>query len=199
MPRTLALLPRPSVMALDAAYLCTALPVGIVTFTAVVTGLSLAAGLAITIVGLPILIATLWLCRLMGDAERWRTGWVVRPAPRRAHRRWSDDGAWSTLKRAVGDGGAWLDTLWGALLLPLGIAGFTVAMTLWSVALGLLTSPIWYWALPGDRDSIALVDSTALGWTLLRVVIGLALVPVAAWACRGLAEGTARAARAILG
>jgi hypothetical protein len=34
---------------------------------------------------------------------------------------------------------------------------------------------------------------------VLRVLIGLALLPTAAMACRGLAAGTGRAARAILG
>lgn len=62
-----------------------------------------------------------------------------------------------------------------------------------------LTSPLYYWALPRDDDTIALLDSTSLEWSVLRVVAGLLLVPVAAWVCRGLAAGTGRAARAVLG
>jgi hypothetical protein len=191
------LLPRPATLALDAAYLVTGLPLGILTFTFVVTGLSLAAGLAITLVGLPVLMATLWLGRLLGDAERWRAGWVLGAAIPRRHTPWTGT-LWQRVKASLGDGGAWLDQLWGLLLLPLGTAGFTVAVTAWSTALGFLTSPLWYWALPEDDDTIWLLDSHAVGASALRVLFGLALIPIAAWACRALAEGTARAARAIL-
>jgi len=44
-----------------------------------------------------------------------------------------------------------------------------------------------------------LLDSTSAGYSALRVLIGLALLPTAAMLCRGLAAGTGRAARAILG
>ena len=50
-----------------------------------------------------------------------------------------------------------------------------------------------------DDDTIPLLDSTSAGYSVLRVLIGLALLPTTAMACRGLAAGTGRAARAILG
>jgi hypothetical protein len=85
------------------------------------------------------------------------------------------------------------------ILLPFGILGFTVAVTLWSVALGALTSPLWYWSLPhGDETGVGLLDSTALLPALGRVGAGVALVPLAAWGCRVTADATARAARALL-
>ena len=83
--------------------------------------------------------------------------------------------------------------------MPIGIATFTIAVTVWSVALGMLTSPLWQWALPDDSDdTIPLLDSTSAGYSALRVLIGLALLPTTAMACRGLAAATGRAARAIL-
>ena len=194
-----ALLPRPAAMALDWAYLVTGLPLGIVTFTVVVSGLALAAGLAVTLVGIPVLLGALYVGRWMADVEQARAGWVLGAAVRRPRRRWQG-GLWRRFKAAVADPGAWRDQLWGALLLPVGIAGFTVAVTAWSVALGLLSSPLWYWSLPDGKDhTIALLDSTSAGWSALRVALGVALVPIAAWACRGLAEGSARLARATLG
>jgi hypothetical protein len=150
------------VTALDAAYLVAGLPVGIVTFTVVVTGLSLGAGLAITLVGIPVLLGTLYLGRWMADIEQARAGWVLGAPPRRQRPAWRG-GLWTRLKAAVSDPGAWRDQLWGLLLLPVGIAGFTVAVTLWSAA------------------------------------IGVALVPVAAWGCRALAESSARLAKGTLG
>jgi hypothetical protein len=197
-PSRTAVLPRPAVMARDWAYLVTGLPLGIVTFTVVVTGLSLAAGLAITLLGIPVLLGTLYLGRALGDVEQARAGWVLGAPLRRPRRAWRG-GPWIRFKAAVSDPGAWRDQLWGLLLLPVGIAGFTAAVTLWSVALGLLSSPLWYWALPASDDTIALLDSTSAGWSALRVAIGLALVPVAAWGCRALAEGAARLAKVTLG
>jgi hypothetical protein len=193
-----ALLPRPAAMARDWIYLVSGLPLGILTFTVVVTGLSLAAGLAITLVGIPVLLGTLYLGRWMADVEQARAGWVLGAPVRRRRRAWRG-GLWTRFKAAVSDPVAWRDQLWGLLLLPVGIAGFTAAVTLWSVALAMLTSPLWYWALPEGHDTIALLDSTSAGWSALRVAIGVALVPVAAWGCRALAEGSGRLARATLG
>jgi hypothetical protein len=85
------------------------------------------------------------------------------------------------------------------LLLPIGTFGFTVAVTLWTTALGFVTSPLWYWAMPDDGETIPLLDSTSVGYSILRVLIGLALLPTTMVACRALAAGSGKAARAILG
>jgi hypothetical protein len=70
---------------------------------------------------------------------------------------------------------------------------------MWSTALGFVTSPLWFWATDTNNDTIPLLDSTSPGYSALRVLIGLALLPTTAMACRALAAGTGRAARAILG
>ena len=92
------------------------------------------------------------------------------------------------------------DFVYLLLGLPIGIATFTVAVTVWTAALGMLTSPLWYWALPDDSDdTIRLLDSTSPGWSALRVLIGLVLVPLAIAICRGMAEGQGRATRFAIG
>jgi hypothetical protein len=195
----LRVLPSLATMGGDALYLTLGLPAGVIAFSVLVTGLSLAAGLAITLVGLPILLLTLYLARWMGDVERARASLLLGTPVRRRGRAWTGR-PWPRFVAAVSDGKAWLEVLWGVLLLPIGIAGFTLAVTAWSTALGLLTSPLWYWTLSDAPDgSIALLDSTDVGWSALRVLIGLLLVPVAAWVCRAAAEGTARTARELLG
>jgi hypothetical protein len=192
-------LPRPAVMGRDALYLMAGLPAGVIAFCVLVTGVSLAAGLAVTLLGIPVFFATLVAARAMGDAERWRAGWVLGAPVPRTHRPWSG-GVWARTKAATTDPGAWRDLTWGMILLPLGILGFTVAVTLWSVAIAAVTSPLWYWALPQDGDpTIGLLDSHDLVPTLARVGIGIVLIPIAAWACRTLADATAHAARALLG
>jgi hypothetical protein len=184
----------------DAAYLLAGLPAGVVTFSVLVTGLSLAAGLAITLLGIPVLLASLYVARWMGDAERWRASRAGAPL-RRAQRPWTG-GPLARTKAAATDLGAWRDTLWGLLLLPIGIAGFTIAVTVWSTALGLLTSPAWYWSLPGNdhqsSEVLNVLNSHSIGAGAARLVIGALLVPVAYWTCRATTVATLRAARAIL-
>ena len=126
------------------------------------TALSLSIGLAITLVGIPLLVLTLLACR-----------WIARssaPAPRS----WSttpstpepplEGGVIDRSKALFHDRAALTGPLWSVLLLPIGTAGFTVAMTLWSTALGFVTSPLWYWAMPDDDETIPLLDSTSLGY-----------------------------------
>ena len=199
-PRPLPRLPRPSVIAGDVAYLILGLPLGIVSFTVAVTGLSLAGGLLITLVGIPVLLITLLACRGLAAVERARAALVLGEPVPGAEKPWKRDGAWETTKAILGDPGAWRDLLWAVVLMPIGIATFTIAVTVWSTALGLLTSPLWYWALPDDSDdTIPLLDSTSLGWSALRVLIGLVLVPVAIAICRGLAHGQAKATAGAIG
>jgi hypothetical protein len=191
---------RPSVIAGDFAYLVLGLPIGIATFTVAVTGFSLAAGLLITLIGIPILMATLLACRGFAAVERARASFVLGEPVHGPERTWRRDTVWETTKAVLGDPAGWRDLLWAVVLLPIGIATFTVAVTVWTAALGMLTSPLWYWALPDDSDdTIRLLDSTSPGWSALRVLIGLVLVPLAIAICRGMAEGQGRATRFAIG
>jgi hypothetical protein len=184
---------------LDATYLIVGLPLGIVTFTVAITGLSLAAGLAITLLGIPILLATLVVVRWFAAIERRRAALLL-GEPIEAPERPLQGGLWQRTKAVATDPSSWLDLLWSVLLLPLGSAGFTVAVTAWSTVLGLISSPFWYWALPDDSDtSLAFFNDPAAGYSVLRVLTGLALVPVAYWVSRGLALGTAQLATVLLG
>jgi hypothetical protein len=184
----------------DAAYLLAGLPAGVVAFSVLVTGFSLAGGLAITLLGIPVLLATLYVARAMGDAERWRAARAGMPIARTS-RPWTG-GIIARSKAAATDLGAWRDALWGLLMLPIGVATFTIATTAWSVALGLLTSPAWYWALPDNDDqpnaTLELLNDHGIGPSIGRAALGLILVPVAYAVCRATTAATLRAARAIL-
>ena len=196
-PGRFAPIPRPAVMAADFTYLILGLPLGIVTFTIAVTGLALGAGLAITLAGIPVLLATLLVMRALAAVERKRAGWLLGVSIHGGERRVSGS-LWQRTRTILSDPASWRDTLWSVVLLPIGVAGFTVAVTLWATALGFLTSPAWYWALPSDDETIPLLDSTSLGYSVLRVLIGLALLPTTAVACRALAAGTGKLARSLL-
>jgi hypothetical protein len=196
-PSRFAPLPSLATMGRDFTYLVLGLPVGIAVFTFAVTAFSLSAGLMITLVGLPLLVLTLLASRWIAKAERQRARMVIEE-PVTADRPLSGS-AIERSKALLRDRSAWTGAAWSVLLLPIGTAGFTLAVTLWSTALGFVTSPLWYWATDASNDTIPLLDSTSAGYSVLRVLIGLALLPTAAMACRGLAAGTGRAARAILG
>jgi hypothetical protein len=197
-PRRFSPLPRLRVMAHDAAYLILGLPVGVAAFTLVVTGLSLGAGLAITLVGIPIVLATLIAARGIAELERRRAAPVV-GAPIAGRERRLEGGAWARTRTTVTDPASWRDTLWALLLLPIGTAGFTIAVTVWSTALGLVSSPLYTWALSDDDQDLPFFDDPGLLYSVLRVLAGIALIPVAAWVSRATAAGTARLARLLLG
>ena len=196
-PGRLAPIPRPAVMATDFTYLVLGLPLGIAAFTIAVTGLALSAGLLITLAGIPVLVFTLLAVRAFAAAERRRAEWLlgIRIEGRERPLRGS---LWERTKTIAADPASWRDTLYSLVLLPVGIFGFTVAVTLWATALGFLTSPAWYWALPSDDETIPLLDSTSVDPSVLRVLIGLALLPTTAVACRALAAGTGAFARSLL-
>jgi hypothetical protein len=190
-------LPGVKQTAKDFLYLVLGLPLGIVTFTFAVTALSLSLGLVVTLVGVPLLVLTLLACRWIAKLERARAVLVI-DDPVVADAPLEGD-AIDRSKALFRDRAAWTGTLWSLLLLPIGTAGFTVAVTLWSTALGFVTSPLWYWAMPDDGETIPLLDSTSIGYSVLRVLIGLALLPTTMVACRALAAASGKAARAILG
>jgi hypothetical protein len=190
----LRLLPRVREMAHD--YLVGGLPVGIAAFSLIVTGLALAAGLAITLVGVPILLLTLVTARGIAELERRRAAPALGS---RIHGRERElaGSLWERTKAVATDPASWRDTAWSLLLMPVGVAGFTVAVTLWSVALGFVTSPLYVWAT--DDNDLPFFNDPSLGYSVLRVLVGIALIPVAAWGSRAVAAGIARMARAILG
>jgi hypothetical protein len=189
--------PRVRDIAHDFAYLVLGLPVGIAAFTVIVTGLAMAAGLAITLVGVPILLLTLILARGIAELERRRASFVLDERIQGRERR-LEGGIWQRTKTIASDPSSWRDTAWSLLTLPLGVAGFTAAVTVWSAALGLLTSPLYMWALNDHDNDVPFFNDPGAGYAALRVLTGLALVPIAIWGSRALSVGFARLARAVL-
>ena len=131
----------------ETLYLLLDLVVGVVGFTFVVTGLSLGAGLLITLVGIPILGLTVLGCRGAAWLERRRARLIDLELPDPPPL----DRSGSFLRRAsrpLVDGVGWRAALYLLLMLPVGIVTFTVTVTVWSTALGLLALPVYAWSLP---------------------------------------------------
>jgi Putative sensor len=125
------------------------LPVGIVTFSFAVILLSFGLGTVVTFIGLPVLAVTVLGCRGFGAMERARASAllgldVAAPAPVRSSR----PGLYGWIGAALRSGAGWRSVLYGLLMLPLGIVSFTMAVTLWYVAIACATYPLWEWVYP---------------------------------------------------
>lgn len=122
------------------------LPLGIVYFVLLVTGVSLGFGLLITLIGIPILIGTGWMVRTLGNIERARLNAFLGTTLRDPYRPTAPEAGWIARLFAIGrDPATWRDFLFLMIQLPWGIFTFTVSVALWSAAIGLLGSPIAYW------------------------------------------------------
>src|SRR2546421_11842438 len=94
----------------DSAYLLTGMPIAIAVFTMLVTGFSLGAGMLVTVLGLPILVATMFIARGFADIERLRLRLVFgAPMPRPRYKRPPDRaGFWRRMFGPLTDGQSWL-------------------------------------------------------------------------------------------
>jgi signal transduction histidine kinase len=183
----------------ETAYLLIDLAVGVVGFTFVVTGLSLGVGLLITLIGLPVLGLTLLGCRggAWLELRRARLLGLQLPDPPPLERTGS---LFRRLSRPLVDGVGWRAAAYFALMLPVGIVAFTVTLTIWSTALGLLTLPAWAWSLPHGGAQFGDSYYWDRPWQLaVSTVAGAALTLLAPWVVRGLAIADRGLVRGLLG
>jgi len=126
------------------AYLLLGLPLGILDFTIVVTGLSLGLGLIITLIGIPVLVATLLVVRSLASLEReLAVSLLDAPMPRHVPGREREDGSfWAQLRDLIFARRTWEEAGFLFLRLPLGICDFTVAVTVVALALCGIAMPI---------------------------------------------------------
>lgn len=172
----------------ESAHLLADLAVGIALFTAVVTLLSVSAGLLITLLGLPLLVATVLAGRRIGMLERARAKALLDvDLPGHAPIEWSG-GLWQRTTLALSDQPGWKGLAYGVLMLPWGIFTFTITAVVWSVAWGMATLPFYSWALEGPppfnvngvryelRGGSLLDGWPGRWWSLVFALVGLALV-----------------------
>jgi two-component system phosphate regulon sensor histidine kinase PhoR len=126
-------------------YLFLAFPLGVAYFVFIVTGLSVGFGLAVVIVGFPILIVTLLSWMLFARIERELAihllGATIRPmsVPDDVRRT-----AWQRLLKTLADPVTWKSLVYVFLEFPFGLLSFTLAITLIAVSLSLILYPVLY-------------------------------------------------------
>jgi signal transduction histidine kinase len=153
-------------------YLLLALPLGVVEFSVLVTAISFGFGTAITLIGIPVLVATIWIARWLANLERSLIGRLVGveiPSPYRPDPvggRW-----WRRITARLADPATWKDLAFLLLQLPLGVLSFSVTVAVFGFGLRLLTAPFFYRPL-SDGDWIAWIDINSLGGALAVVPVG---------------------------
>jgi signal transduction histidine kinase len=184
----------------ELAYLLLGFGLSIVVFTTLVTLLALGVGLLVTLVGIPILLATAYVNRWFADAERWRTGFVLRERIGRRYRDASGRGFWHRVRVVATDPQTWKDYAWMLLLSVVGFAFGVVALTLWATSLSMLSVPVWWWIPPEGTALDATEGWSVDSWprALLVGAGGVVATLLTAWICAALARGQALVARALL-
>jgi hypothetical protein len=191
-----------------AAFLLSSLPLGIFWFVVLITLTCAGVPLMITWVGVPLTAFAVLLCRGAATLERARVYALLdtyiavpyRGLPHGWLARW---------KARLADAATWRDFAYLILLLPLGIAEFTLVVTFWAVSIGYITLPIYFRFLPDGGYFFPdytlrwiSVDSTvdALPWTALGLLLLALTLPLtralgvmhARFACALLAPAASR-------
>ncbi len=190
----------------DSGYLLLSLPMGILTFTVAVAGWSTAIGSLLTFIGVPVAVLTIAALRGLSRVERRRAAVVLRePVPENYTVRlpfqredWTSlHVIWTWFKGLFKDRQMYRDLAYALVLLPIGIVAFTVLTIAFTMTVGFITFPAWWWALPDGWDAgIWTVDT----WTDAAILAGagIVLLPVAAALIRGTSAGSAAIARGLL-
>jgi signal transduction histidine kinase len=156
------------------AYLLVAGVMGVVVFVFLVTALSLGVGLAVTLVGIPILIGSVYAWGWLAGLERQIIGALIGNVIPSPYRPLPEGGWWERLRARLADPATWKDLTFLFLQFPFGLLSFIVASTVLSVGLGSLTQPLWYWAIPDDADwdLLGLLEPDTLPEALALVPLG---------------------------
>jgi signal transduction histidine kinase len=167
--------------AIDTGYVIIGFPLALISFTLIVSGLSLGVGM-LFFLGLPVLVGTLYAARGFAEVERLRIRPVLRTSTTLPRYRQAPPGAtrMRRLLAPMADGQYWLDLLHGMVIFFASVATFTVALIWWSIALSFSAYLIYGWFLP---------DTAPVGFVLdgrnVSAVLGMGDTAVARVALYG--------------
>lgn len=162
-------------------YMLLSMATGIFYFTWVVTGISLSAGLAVLIIGIPFAILFLGSTRMFSLLEgRIVEVMLGERMPRRPLYNSRGKPWMARIGEMLSDPRTWTTLLYMVLMLPLGIIYFTLAVTLLSVSLSFIAAPIMVvlgyatmnqnydnWSVMGMENGVL---GTSLGYVSLPLV-----------------------------
>jgi signal transduction histidine kinase len=174
--------------------------IGIFTFSAAVTLLSISVGLLITF---PLALPFIWLLfmagRITGHVERSRYAALLDveladPVPPLRGDTW-----WRRLGERVRSGARWREIGYALLRLPLGVLTSTLTLVAWCGSAALLVLPLYVSHLPEDTAKFWLFELGSGPEALLASAVGLVgLALVAPWLTVALARLDVAAAQLLL-
>src|ERR1700683_208767 len=192
-------------------YMLLTLATGIVYFTFVVVGLSLSAGFAILIIGIPFFLIFIGIARVISLGEgKMLEALTGERMPRRPVHPGPPAGWLSRIGEMLKDARTWTTLLYLLVMLPLGIIYFVIAVTGLSVGLRLALSPIVVLGrdlnflpldIPLDMiqfDGHHYGSPPSLVGSLFSMVAGVVILALLMHAARAIARGHARMAKALL-
>jgi Putative sensor len=166
------------------------LPLGVAYFIWLVTGLATGLGLAITIIGIPVLTLVFATVRPLLALERGLSNSLLGTAIPASGLAPAGERLWGRLKAYWTDGATWRGVAYLLARFPVGLFTFVVVVTTFSTAVGLVGAPI-----------LAAIDPMELGiWQPDTWYEGLALVPLglaALLASGWISEGMAAMSRSL--
>lgn len=155
-------------------YMLLAVVTGLFYFTWAVAGLSITAGVSLLIIGIPFVILFFGSIRLLSLVEgRIVEVMLGERMPRRPLYGSRGRGLWQRVAAMFTDPRSWTTLLYMLLMLPLGLAYFTLAVALGASGVGLLSAPLAL--LPWANVSVHILDldvAAQAPW-LLFVLAGL--------------------------
>jgi signal transduction histidine kinase len=141
------------------------------------------AGLSVLLAGIGVVLVAFAIeaARIVARVERWRVfvGEPARP-PAHPYKPVRGNGFVGLLRAEFMDESRWRDVVYTTINLPLAVIELVVVLVVWSIALFLLTTPIWYDATaapPLDLGPLSAHEPLPIA---IRAFAGLALLPVAA-------------------
>ncbi|HVN43956.1 MAG TPA: sensor domain-containing protein [Steroidobacteraceae bacterium] len=192
-------------------YMLLTLATGVVYFTFVVTGLSLSAGLAVLVIGVPFFLAFIGIARVIALGEgRLLEAMTGERMPRRPVHPGRPAGWLRRIGGMMKDVRTWTTLLYLLLMLPLGIVYFTVAVTLLSIGLAFTATPflvaaqrlgVLHAGTVFSHDARVggfALDQHSLLAALILGVLGVLIIALLMHLARATARGHARMAKALL-
>ena len=189
-------------------YMLLTLATGIVYFVFVVAGLSLSAGLAILIIGIPFFLVFIAMARVISLGEgRLLEAISGERMPRRPVHPGPPASRWSRIGTMLSDARTWTTLAYLIVMLPLGILYFTIATVGLSVGLSFTAAPLlaafhrFGWISGGlDWNGLEFGPHRAVSpiGALLLFILGIAVLTALMHTARAIGRLHGRLAKALL-
>ncbi len=186
----------------DTAYLVLGVLTAAVSFAILLSAGIVGGLMALTILGLPVLLGCFWLVRLVAHAERRRAILVLGAPIEARYRRPARPGVLARLGAAVRDRQTWKDLTWLLIAVPLSFSTGVAIVSVWLYGFWSASLLAWWWAAPNVANEVGIQQALPVeSWPAAvgAAALGVAVCLVGPWIARVLALGEASLARALLG